>query len=247
MNKAQFLIVLVLVLLVLATGMVVWQWCLHGISEMEVQYTGYCFESDRIGEIFEEFKALDFGRRNLGTLVRQVEEVSGVKSASVSYIPGGTVRLNVVCEDPDFLLTVRESAGNPESLWEIKGGKLSGISGTYVDEREKYRYEMELSRVFLENILTFGLNSEFYQVLASIEALLDDKSLKISVKYDNNMSGNLGWLVVFLPSCNANVFVKEKVSSKRLVSALKLIDSRSHGSNSHQVFDLYDNALVRRS
>ncbi|MFA7189680.1 MAG: hypothetical protein WC117_06310 [Sphaerochaetaceae bacterium] len=239
MNKAQVLVAFVIVLLAAAIVFAVYALLISNLDSYSVQMTGYCFSSDEVDAALEGFLELGNGKRRIGELEKALEALDGVEDASVKARLSGQLDVSIVNADPGFLLTVNENGIT--SFFEIKAGKVVGFG-----QEKELPYQIEITPEFMDNLIAFGPNGEFFEVLHGLEPLLDDKSLKITIKYANNMSGKLGWLVVDFPSCDAVISVKEKVSPRRLEAALRIVEAQTEEGEGHQAFDLYADSLVKR-
>lgn len=237
MEKWQVLIVVFFLFVVVAAFYLIYFAFLGHISRYDIVHIGHCFCSDEIGAILDSYLNSGPFERSLARLKHRLLELGKLRSVELKPSFNGTLNVIVVNDDPDFLLTCGQQR------WEVRRGRLTRLDASDAE----FKYSIEITPEHLANLQAFGLNQEFFETLESLKPLLDNKSLKITVKYDNNMSGNLGWMVVYLPQCNADLSVKEKVSAKRLETALKLMVAQTSADEGHRSFDLYSNALVKRN
>ncbi|MDY4888963.1 MAG: hypothetical protein SO135_04355 [Sphaerochaetaceae bacterium] len=247
MNTGQWMIVFCIALLLIAIALTFWFVFIGGLDSFEVESTGHCFCNEQVAALATEWLRQGTLQRRFSRLESKIEALDGIADAEVSGSVRGVLKVRLKNEDPAFLLVVRDQGDDGvDSLWQIRGNDVVRIEGRYDEVLAGNEYEMEISSAFLQNLLIFGPSSEFFIDLNDLKSLVTDKSLKITLKYDNNMSGNLGWLIVDFISCDAEISVRERVSSRRLNTALKLVVAQTAQNDTHQVFDLYANALVRR-
>ncbi|WP_320130754.1 hypothetical protein, partial [uncultured Sphaerochaeta sp.] len=97
----------------------------------------------------------------------------------------------------------------------------------------------------------YGTDETFLKVMELASSLDGDSSLITRIKYDNNSSNSFGKMVLEFSSINAQLWVREPVSTERIASAVALVVEDSENSLSFLStgplrYDLYKSAMVRR-
>ena len=107
---------------------------------------------------------------------------------------------------------------------------------------------VELNPAYAQMVLKWGEDSGFKSMVPMVEYLASN-NLITSIKYDNNNGSEFGRLVLWLPSLNVQLYVREIVSTQRLDEALAVIVKQSSDSTGEEVvvFDLYSMSLVKRT
>lgn len=237
--KKTFIVASVIVLIfVLLTGFLLYKAWLNNLSDFNTELIGYMEDKNELKTLLDDFQNQSFFNKNLTSLKEQILALKGVESVSTKIESFSSLRLIIKCKEPPVLLIETENEENTVvGYYCLKDGVL-----VPTDSAIKHEYEVEISPGLRHNLQLFGVNEQIYEVLTMLGRLVVDKSLKISAKYDNNISGNLAWLVLTIEQLQIQVFVKDEVSYQRLKTALRLAISQSSG-----VFDLYSNALVKRN
>ncbi len=105
---------------------------------------------------------------------------------------------------------------------------------------------VELNPAYAQMILKWGEDSGFKSMVPMVEYLASN-NLITSIKYDNNNGSEFGRLVLWLPSLNVQLYVREVVSTQRLDEALTVIAQMSSTTGEVVIFDLYSMSLVKRT
>ncbi|AEC01878.1 cell division protein FtsQ/DivIB [Parasphaerochaeta coccoides] len=207
------------------------------------------------------------GRNSFALALNKMEasimEIPMVEDVRISRrLPDG-IEVDVRMYMPSVVIAASpaDNMTQPETIsphiWIIKNGMLVAMP-----EDEVSYYGAIVPVIFVDNdyalvLQRYGLDDGFKKVVTLVGALgnAEDSShtLITSMKYDNNNSRGFGRLVMEIPSCSAQLWIREEVSARRIMDALAVI-VRNHASddlsflgNGTVRYDLYSDALVKRS
>lgn len=239
MKRGTLLLCTVVAVILIAAALILYRVYMGNLNRYEVAQVGYCVCPQDINEVMDSYLKLGPFARSKGALRRRLLALEGIGDVKVRTSPNGLVSVTVVNRDPDCVLV--EDAPVPV-CWELEKGTLVKAKKA----ESEYRWRVGITPAYCDNLRVFGADSGLYEILYSLRGLLDNKSLNTIVELDNNMSGNLGWMVITLPDCGALLHVKEPVSVSRLETALKLISERALSGTGRGTWDLYRDVLVMR-
>lgn len=193
---------------------------------------------------------------NLSELKKEFEQLPVVQSAEVKRRMPDVLRVELELVTPQALVSSIGPDGVSLGMYLVKNNKLLELP---VEDYSLYGdtvFTVEVPSEYTSVLLRYGLDDGFRTVLAlaaELGAGSDSRNALITrIKYDNNSSNNFGRMVLELPSCNAQLWVREPVSAQLIARSIALIiqdganDDLRFLEQAPKRYDLYVDALVRR-
>ncbi|MCF0238200.1 MAG: FtsQ-type POTRA domain-containing protein [Sphaerochaetaceae bacterium] len=177
------------------------------------------------------------------SLKKELENFNMVKSAEIKrYFPNKLI-INVTLED--MTLRAFSVENGSTTYYFVKNGELSITS---VKEWELYNEigAMELNPEYVKFIIKWGPDSGFLSMVPLGEHLASNNLIS-TMKYDNNNGSDFGRIILELPSLNVQIYIREPISGNRFDEALGIVMDEVASSDGKLTFDLYANALVKRT
>jgi len=248
MNSRKFELIIVLLLIILICAGVYFglkNFAYFNISEINISVSGPVSNvTSDIERIINPLKGMNIFEINVGKLKKQLLVFNGIESVEVKRYYPSTLMISIAYSNPNIKAYCEDEDGNV-SYFFVEKGKLSSISDKTWKEFDKLGV-VELNPAYAQMILKWGSDSSFISMVTLVEHLASN-NLITNIKYDNNYGNDFGRLILMLPSCNAQLYVRELVSVQRLDEALALIVEQSSVNSDFVIFDLYSNTLVKRT
>ena len=246
MKKLEVVLLLVLVILLIAgTYMAVRNIGFFRIEGIDVSVSGPVTNvSADMQRIINPLKGMNIFEVNLASLRKSLEAFDGVKEVKIRrYYPD---RLIVdISYNEISLKAFAVEEDMTVSYYFIHEDVLDEVSEATWTEFDKLSV-IELNPAFARMISKWGSDTGFASMVVLAEHL-SGNNLITSMKYDNNNGNDFGRLVVDQSTLNSMLQVKELVSVQALDEALEYISSHLSAGGAAVVYDLYANALVKRT
>jgi len=188
---------------------------------------------------------------------RELEKSAVVKEAQVRRILPSTLSIKLSIESPGMLIAAVDDQDKVSGIFMVKQGELREIPFEDFQLFGNKVFVVQVSPAYASYLATYGLDDGIRQVvqLANDMGIDEDSNYNLitKIKYDNNSSNNFGRMVLYLPSCNAQLWIREPVSVFRLHEAVRLIEFEHDRDKTRNIalkgelrYDLYANSLVSR-
>ncbi len=149
----------------------------------------------------------------------------------------------------DAILVVEDESVE-KSFHVLSSGKLFPL-----EKEDENLYPESVFRILIspsyEKFLTlYGSDGKLETVLRYLDSLQGNISLITMVKYDNNSSNSLGWVVLRLSSLHTEICVREEIPPSLMRKAFGLVvkqeEERLHLTSEWTHYDVYASGMVRR-
>lgn len=214
------------------------------VTEVSVVVSGPVSQvSSDMERIINPIKGKNILEVNLHDIERLLGNFDGVKKVQASrYYPN---KIIIDIQYNDIMLKAFSLNSGDVNYYFIHDDQLDVVSEKTWNEFDKLGI-VELNPAYAQMVQKWGADDGFLNMIVLVEHL-NSNNLISSIKYDNNNGSDFGRLVLSLPQLNVQLFVRELVSSKRLDEAIGIIVDKTSGNDALVVFDLYANALVKRT
>ncbi len=245
-KKLEFsIIILLFFLLCLGIYVALRNLSYFNVTDIEITIDGpvSSINSD-IERVINPLKGMNILEINTSSLKKKLSAFSGMEAVEVKrYYPNRVMivlhysnySIKAFCQDEEQKL----------SYFVVDDGKLVSVEEQTWKDFDSLPV-VELNPAYAQMILKWGSDTGFFQMIPLVEHL-SSNNLITSIKYDNNNGSDFGRLVLWLPSCNSQLYVRELVSTQRLDEALAVIRDQSTVNGNVVIFDLYANTLVKRT
>lgn len=201
-----------------------------------------------ITDILKPYYGKNRFRINEKKLADSLRAIPIIKSAKINYAFPAKMSVTLLEINDPFVLT------DGEKLCLLKSEKPHEVSRELVSSLSYEISTIEISPSYLAYLEKYGVDEDFKFVLSLLEeAVKAPDNLISEIKYDNNNSNDFGELVITLGSLNSELYVRARVSSKRIRDAIQVIknetqNDKASGLSGRTVrYDLYQNAIVKSS
>ena len=245
LRRVEWILVIFLILLVAVGAYVALRnLSFFNIKNVNVTLSGPVSEirSD-LQRIINPLKGMNIFEISTKKLEKTLSSFSQVESVTVKRFYPDTLEISIVYST--FNLKAYCVDGNTITYFFIKDDELLETTEETWKDFDKLGC-VELNPAYAQMILKWGADTGFKSMLPMAEYLTYN-NLITSIKYDNNNGSEFGRLVLWLPSFNAQLYVREIVSTQRLDEALSVIAQQSSTSGEVVVYDLYSRNLVKRT
>ena len=246
MKKLETILLFALIILLIAgTYVAVRNIGFFRIEGIDVSVSGPVTNvSADMQRIINPVKGMNIFEVNLASLRKSLEAFDGVKEVKIKrYFPD---RLIVeISYNEISLKAFSVDEGKNVNYYFIHEDVLDEVSEATWTEFDKLGV-IELNPAYANMISKWGSDSGFASMVVLAEHL-SGNNLITSMKYDNNNGNDFGRLVVDLPPLNSTLHIKELVSVQALDEALEYISNHLSAGGAAVVYDLYANALVKRT
>lgn len=245
LKKIEWILILILVLL-LAVGVYfgLRNLSFFNVKNVNVTLTGPVSEiRPDIQRILNPLKGLNIFEISTSKLEKSLSSFSEVESVTVKRFYPDT--LDITINYSNLKLKAYCIEEQEVTYYFIKEDSLVQTNQQTWNEFDKLGC-VELNPAYAQMILKWGEDSGFKSMVPMVEYLASN-NLITSIKYDNNNGSEFGRLVLWLPSLNVQLYVREVVSTQRLDEALTVIAQMSSTTGEVVIFDLYSMSLVKRT
>lgn len=245
LRRVEWILVIFLILLVAVGAYVALRnLSFFNIKNVNVTLSGPVSEirSD-LQRIINPLKGMNIFEISTKKLEKTLSSFSQVESVTVKRFYPDTLEISIVYST--FNLKAYCVDGDTITYFFIKDDELLETTEETWKDFDKLGC-VELNPAYAQMILKWGADTGFKSMLPMAEYLTYN-NLITSIKYDNNNGSEFGRLVLWLPSFNAQLYVREIVSTQRLDEALSVIAQQSSTSGEVVVYDLYSRNLVKRT
>ncbi|MCR5760979.1 MAG: FtsQ-type POTRA domain-containing protein [Sphaerochaetaceae bacterium] len=213
------------------------------ITEVNVTVTGQSgtINSDLV-RISNRLKGMNIFEVSVSSIRNTIKSFDSVVSVNVQRYFPSTINIEVVYQDYQVKFFAYSETGRTLYL-------ADSSSMHEVDEATYSLYSslaaVELNPAYALLVDKWGYDQGFYQMLV-LTGPLGANNLITDIKYDNNNSDKFGMLVLEMSGLNTALYVREPVTSERLMEALDLISRNKNDTTESVRYDLYSTALVKR-
>jgi hypothetical protein len=190
-------------------------------------------------------------------LERELESFAVVAKAQVKRILPSTVSVKLTMESPGMLIAAVDTADVVKGIFLVKQDEMIEMPFNDFLLFGNKVFVVQVSPAYADHLVKYGLDHGIQEVvrLANDMGIDEDGNYNLitKIKYDNNSNDNFGRMVLYLPSCNAQLWIREPVSVSRLHEAVRLIESEHDRDRTRNIalkgelrYDLYANSLVSR-
>lgn len=215
------------------------------VTDIEITITGpvSSVNSD-IERVINPLRGMNILEISTKALKKKLSSFSGVESVEVKRYYPNKLMITLHYFSYNLKAFCQEDDGSFSYFVTYDGKLVSATEQTWKDFDSLP--VVELNPAYAQMILKWGSDTGFLQMIPLVEHL-SSNNLITNIKYDNNNGSDFGRLVLWLPSCNSQLYVRELVSVQRLDEALAVIKDQSTASGNVVIFDLYANTLVKRT
>jgi hypothetical protein len=205
-------------------------------------------------EVAEELVALrgiSLFAVNIHSLERKMASLAVVGDLSVERKIPSTLLVTLSVAKPTAVVCSTDTDGGIQGMFLVKNGFLLPL-----DREDWSLYEngpvcVEVPQGYATMLEEYGTDENFLKVMELASSIDADSTLITRIKYDNNSSNSFGKMVLEFSSLNAQIWVREPVSTARIASAVALVVSDrgellSFLGKEALRYDLYERAMVRR-
>lgn len=245
LKKIEWILILILILL-LAVGIYfgLRNLSFFNVKNVNVTLTGPVSEiRPDIQRILNPLKGLNIFEISTSKLEKSLSSFAEVESVTVKRFYPDT--LDITINYSNLKLKAYCIEEQEVTYFFIKEDSLVQTNQQTWNEFDKLGC-VELNPAYAQMILKWGEDSGFKSMVPMVEYLASN-NLITSIKYDNNNGSEFGRLVLWLPSLNVQLYVREVVSTQRLDEALTVIAQMSSTTGEVVIFDLYSMSLVKRT
>lgn len=245
LRKFEWILVLILILLVAVGAYVALRnLSFFTIKTIKVSLTGPVSEiRPDMQRILNPIKGLNIFEVSTRKLEKSLSAFDEVDSVTVKRFYPDTLEITI--NYSDLKLKAYCIDGQEVTYYFIKEDSLIQTSQQTWSEFDQPGC-VELNPAYAQMVLKWGEDNGFKSMVPMVEYLASN-NLITSIKYDNNNGSEFGRLVLWLPSLNVQLYVREVVSTQRLDEALAVIAQQSSTSGEVVIFDLYSMSLVKRT
>ena len=241
----KILILLVLILIVVGVYVALRNIDFFKIEEIDVSVSGPVTNvSADMQRLINPLKGKNIFEVSTSSLRNLLSSFDGVKAVNVKrYYPD---KLIIEIEYNDIALkafTVDD--GGEVRYYFIHEDVLDEVSMETWEEFDKLAV-VELNPAYAQMVYKWGADEGFRSMVPLAEHLASN-NLITSMKYANNNGNDFGRLVIDMASINSILHVNELVSQSGLDEALEYISNHLSAGGAAVVYDLYANALVKRT
>jgi hypothetical protein len=188
---------------------------------------------------------------NLHSLEKKLSALAVVGDLTIQRKFPSTLVVNLSVARVTALVSSIDENGVQNGLFLVKNGVLLPVDREDWSLFKKGPICVEVPQGYATMLQEYGIDETFLTVMDLASSIDEDSSLITRIKYDNNSSNSFGKMVLEFSSLNAQIWVREPVSTARIASAVSLVireqgDSLSFLSTGPLRYDLYEKAMVRR-
>ncbi len=247
-RKFQWILVILLILLLAAGAFVALRnLSFFNVKTINVTLTGPVSEiRTDMQRLINPLKGLNIFEISTSKLEKSLSAFDEVDSVTVKRFYPDTLEITI--NYSVFLLKAYCVDEEEVTYYFIKDSSLVQTTEQTWSEFDQLG-SVQLNPAYAQMILKWGPDNGFKAMVPMVEYLASN-NLITSIKYDNNNGSEFGRLLLWLPSLNAQLYVREIVSTQRLDEALAVIAKPSTNSAASEdvvVFDLYSRSLVKRT
>ena len=258
-RKSRMLLVLLLVGVLLALGSYTLRFIpIFDISTIKATAEGGTnVVPSQIAALLGNLHATSLFALDPRRLERDLEASAVVAEAHVRRSLPATVSVRLTMESPGMLIAAVDDADVVKGIFLVKqGGMIEMPFEDYLLFGNKV-FVVQVSPAYADHLVKYGLDNGIQEVVRLANGMGIDEdgnyNLITKIKYDNNSNDNFGRMVLYLPSCNAQLWIREPVSVSRLHEAVRLIESEHDRDRTRNIalkgelrYDLYATSLVSR-
>ncbi|MDD3903149.1 MAG: FtsQ-type POTRA domain-containing protein [Sphaerochaeta sp.] len=188
---------------------------------------------------------------NLYQLERKLSALSVVEDVQMSRQLPSSLKVTVSLVESPVLVSANDQDGQVVSMYLLRKNALVVLDQEDWNLYAPHAVKVEIPQGYASMMQKYGIDSSFVQVMELAGSLDERTTLITRIKYDNNSSNSFGKMVLELSSLNAQIWVREPVSTAQVTSAVALVeeDQKEHLSflsSDMKRYDLYRGAMVRR-
>ncbi len=245
LKKIEWILVLILIFLLgVGVYMALRNLSFFDVKNVNVTLTGPVSEvRPDMQRILNPLKGLNIFEISTGKLEKSLSSFAEVDSVTVKRFYPDTLEITINYSNLKLKAYCIEE--QEITYYFIKEEGLAQTSEQTWSEFDQLGC-LELNPAYAQMILKWGEDAGFKSMVPMVEYLVSN-NLITSIKYDNNNGSEFGRLVLWLPSLNVQLYVREVVSTQRLDEALAVIVQQSSTSGEVVIFDLYSMSLVKRT
>ena len=246
MRKLEAVLLIVLIILLIAGSyMAIRNIGFFRIEEIDVSVSGPVTNvSADMQRIINPLRGMNIFEVNLQTLTKTLEAFDGVREVKIKRYFPDKLMIGIAYNEIS-LKAFSVDDDRHVNYYFIHENVLDEVSEETWTEFDKLGV-VELNPAYANMMSKWGADSGFSSMVVLAEHL-GGNNLITSMKYDNNNGNDFGRLVVDLSPLNSMLHIKELVSVQALDEALEYISSHLSAGGAAVVYDLYANALVKRT
>ncbi len=247
MKKLEIiLIVLVIILLVAGVYVALRNVDFFKIEEIDVSVSGPVTNvSADMQRIINPLKGRNIFEISTSSLKKSLSSFDGVKEVRVRrYYPDRLI-IEIDYNEITLKAYTLDEESREVKYYFIHEDVLDEVSKETWEEFDKLAV-VELNPAYAQMVYKWGADDGFRSMIPLAEHLASN-NLITSIKYANNNGNDFGRLVIGLASLNSVLYVRELVSLHGLDEALEHICNHVSAGGDEVVYDLYANALVKRT
>lgn len=188
---------------------------------------------------------------NLHSLEKKLTSLAVVGEISIKRVFPSSLVVHLEVAQPTALVSSTDENGVQDGLFLVKNGILLPLDREDWSLYKNGPVYVEVPSGYASMLQEYGTDETFLKVMELASSIDADSSLITRIKYDNNSSNSFGKMVLEFSSLNAQIWVREPVSTARIASAVSLVigeqaNSLSFLGTGPLRYDLYERAMVRR-
>ena len=188
---------------------------------------------------------------NLSTLEKKLSSISVVETVKLSRRLPSSLQVTISLVQSPVLISATDKEDVVESVYLLRENRLFQLDREDWELYTQHSVRVEIPQGYALMMQKYGVDASFIQVMELAGSLDERTTLITRIKYDNNSSNSFGKMVLELSSLNAQIWVREPVSTAQVTSAVALVaddqkEYLSFLSSDVKRYDLYRGAMVRR-
>jgi hypothetical protein len=228
------------------------------ISAVQVSASGgFSTVPPRLSLYLQKYMDTSLFALNARALERELESLAVVAEAKVTRRLPGTVSIQLTIEDPKMLIASVDDDDVVKGFFLVKDSALHAMQLEDFLLYGNRIFVVQVSPAYADHMVEYGLDIGIREVVRIVSGMgsAEDGNYNLitKIKYDNNSSNNFGRMVLYLPSFNASIWIREPVTVARVHEAVRLIAFEHGNDKTRNIalrgelrYDLYANSLVSR-
>ncbi|MHC1693233.1 MAG: hypothetical protein AB9828_09425 [Sphaerochaetaceae bacterium] len=228
------------------------------ITEVKMDSTGgFTGVPSRITTLMNSHKGESLFSIDSHALELELEKSAVVVQAQVHKLFPTVLCAQLVIESPKAIVAAVDDDDKVISIYLAKDNELKEMPFEDFILFGNRVFVVQVSPSYAQYLVKYGLDSGIREVVRLAgdmgQSTDGNYNLITKIKYDNNSSNNFGRMVLYLPSCNAQLWIREPVESAHLHDAIQLIllengkdGTRNIALRGERRYDLYATSLVGR-
>lgn len=226
------------------------------VTEVKIEVEQNISVPSGVNRILNPIKGMNLFEIKPNQLEKTLEAQSVVAQASVTRRIPGTLKVTLTLVSPAVLIASVEET-TVQNLYMEQDGSLITLPPEDFQLFAGKLFVVQITPSYASYLERYGIDASFRTVLTLVDELThvsnEQNNLITMIKYDNNGTDQFGRMVLEIPSCIAQLWVREAVSPERITAAVGIIKQEYDrdmlgflNTGGARRYDLYADALVKR-